>query len=676
MPTSATIDTYATEADYLAAVTELAAAAAAYYNGTGLLMADIDYDTGTARVAATEVAHPAWTVAHNLETVAAGTGTGDVEHSTPMLSLDKVMPDDPDRLTAWIARTAKTADRADVTFTVEPKLDGIAAAIHYTDGQLARIVTRGDGRAGEDITARFPTDRHGLPSTLPEPVTVEVRGEVHLTDTQFEVANTRRVTVEGKTPFANSRNSLAGMLRREDLDAADRPAVSVAIYSIHGTAADRYDTATAALEWARSLGFTPALGLAGTATAVPAAAIEDAVAAIGAARETLDFDIDGAVIKVDDIALRDELGATGSHPRWAVAVKYPAQEATTILEDIEVQVGRTGIHSLRGRLTPVEVHGVVVEYATLHNPSDLETRDVRPGDTVIVRRAGDVIPEIVGHTHRPADSQPWIMPTECIACGTALDTSEKRWRCLNRDCTAGRGALLAYAVSRDALDIDGVSEALLAALGDKVTDIGDLYTLTETDIASLDGYGTTSAANAIAAINTARTQPLARLVTALGIRMTGRRMSRRLAAHFGTLARLSAATEVELAEVEGVGPRRATTIRSELDALAPLLARLEAAGINTVDENWNPETGTATDASNDDGPLAGHKIVITGAVPGYSRTEAGEYAESLGAKVTGSVSKNTTLVVVGDGAGAAKLTKAETLGVPVMPADEFAALAP
>lgn len=665
---SETTSPYPTEADYLAAVAALSEAADAYYNGTGLLMADTDYDLGVTRIEATETIYPDWKVSHTLTgAVAAGTGVGDVPHSVRMLSLDKAHT--LDAVSAWWNRTVSGGN---VDVTLEPKLDGIAIAARYENGHRTLVLTRGDGTAGEDVTARIPTATVGLPETVDVTDSFEVRGELVFTRDQFEAANKFRVG-EGKPEFVNARNALAGSIRREDLPADVRPAVTFYVYDLISDTTEPDDLASARIQRLTGLGFLPVLNLAGAVTVVDLDDLHKSLNQIGERRAMYPFDIDGAVIKVDHRGIRDQLGATGSHPRWAIAFKYPAQEVTTILEDIEVAVGRTGIHSLRGRVQPVHVDGTTITYATLHNPSDLEARDVRPGDTVLIRRAGDVIPEITGHTHRPDNSAPWEMPTDCINCGQPLDQSEKRWRCVNRACTAGAGALLAYAVSRDALDIDGVGENAVVALIEAglVTDLADLHTLTVEQVLTLEGFGQVSAQNLVDGIAASKAQPLHRLVTALGIRMTGRRMSARLAAHFGTLDTLRTATVDALQEVEGVGDRRATVIRAELDALEPLLDRLVAAGVNTEDINYG------TDTTSGPKPLDDMKVCVTGTMTGpyagKSRTEMNELIETAGGKATGSVSKSTDLLVAGDAAGS-KLAKATDLGVKVVTPDELAAL--
>jgi DNA ligase (NAD+) len=664
-----------TEPGYLAAVEALQTAAKAYYSGEGLEaigMTDVDYDRILDDIQATEIAFPEWTVDHGLYGVAAGTApVGDVKHSTPMLSLGKTT--DVDGLTAWWDRLCKLVASETPEIVVEPKLDGIAISATYEpDGQggarLVRVVTRGDGTAGEDVTAKVPSGTVGLPRTVqPADTGFEVRGELVFTAEQFAAANTFRLG-EGKAAFVNARNALAGSVRRDDLDVDERPAMTFFAYSVVGGIDAPHLTQMLSI---RAKGFNPAAALTRAGACTSLAEVVASITNIETLRPTLGVDIDGAVIKANLPEQRDAAGANGSHPRWALAWKYAAEEASTTLLDIEVQVGRTGIHSLRGRLEPVFVGGTTVTYATLHNPSDLIERDVRPGDTVVVRRAGDVIPEIAGHIARPDGSQPWVMPTECVKCGTDLDQSEKRWRCVNRDCIAGAGALLVYACSRDALDIEGAAEGTVATIigANLARNLPQLAKLTPADLMALDGFAEVSATNLVANIEAAKAQPLHRLVTALGIRMTGRRMSKRIAAHFGTLDAIRSADTTALCEVEGIGDRRAEVIRAELDALAPLLDELTAQGWNTLDENYGVAKADPADL-----PLSGETVVVTGSVPGFDRTGVTDLIERLGGKSSGSVSKNTT-ILVSAGPGSSKHTKAEQLGIRIETPEWLADLA-
>jgi DNA ligase (NAD+) len=672
---------------YAAAIAQIRAASAAYYAGEDLAMDDAAYDALLARVTATEQARPGWAAADSpTGAVAAGAvAGGDVAHSTPMLSLANVF--DADELRAWAARLDRVLGRPAAGYTVEPKIDGMAIAARYVEGRLVQVATRGDGRAGEDVTAQARAVA-GLPATLAEPVTVEVRGEVFMTDDDFGQANELR-TGHGGQPFANPRNAAAGTLRAQDR--AYLAPLSFLAYAVHDLPGGEGLTHCAAMAAIAALGVTTtAVSPAGMPRC---ATVDDLLAAIEAldqARGTLGFAIDGAVIKADDPADRDAAGSSSRAPRWAIAHKFPADTRTSRLAAIEVQVGRTGVITPVAVLEPVQVGGVVVTSATLHNFDDLVRRDVRVGDTVFVRRAGEVIPEITGAKldERPADAEAFTPPEFCPRCGGEIDRSQKRWRCVQgRACGAGES--LAYFAARDSMDIEGLGDKVINALvaASLVTDPADLYDLDADTLAQLDRLGRTSAAKLVANIEASKTQPLSRVLTGLGVRMTGRSMSRRLARHFASMPALCAASVEQLQEVEAVGPERAATIAAELIDLAPVITKLTERGVNMIEPGVTPASAQAA-ASPEDGSavrlplhkLPLHKedgtpmtVVVTGSVPGLTRNEGNEAVERLGGKSSGSVSKRTDLVVVGDGAGS-KAAKAEELGVRIMASDRFAAL--
>ncbi|GIJ58657.1 NAD-dependent DNA ligase LigA [Virgisporangium aurantiacum] len=672
------------EAGYRDAVAAIRSAAEAYYAGTDLVIDDAAYDALVARVAATEAARPEWTVeASPTVTVAAGAAGGDVPHSTPMLSLDNVFDDDG--LRGWAGRLEKLLGRPVGGFTVEPKIDGMAVSARYVDGRLDRLVTRGDGLAGEDVT---PQSRlvAGLPVMMAEPVTVEVRGEVFMTEADFERANELR-TGHGEPPFANPRSGAAGTLRAQDRK-YDAP-LSFFAYSVQDLPAAEHDSHSGAMARVTALGLATTGGsTAGMARCESVDEVVAAVRSLGARRGELGFAVDGAVVKADKADDRNQAGSSSRAPRWAIAFKFPADTRTTILEGIEVQVGRTGVITPVAVLAPVQVGGVVVTSATLHNFGDLVRRDVRVGDTVFVRRAGDVIPEITGAQHdaRPADAVPFEPPTVCPRCGGDIDTSQKRWRCL-RGRACGAAEALGYFAARDSMDIEGLGDTIIRGLVARglVVDPADLYDLDVETLEQLDRLGRTSATKLVDNIRASKEKPLSRVLTGLGVRMTGRSMSRRLARHFATMQNLLAADIEALQQVEGVGPERATVIAAELVELAPVVAKLIARGVNMVEPGATPPAAPgaapATDSGADSGaalPLrrpdgTPMTVVVTGSVPGLTRNEGNEAVEELGGKSSGSVSKKTDLVVVGDGAGT-KAAKAEELGLRILPSDEFAKL--
>jgi DNA ligase (NAD+) len=700
-------------ADYVTALAEIRSAAAAYYSGTDLAMDDATYDALMARVIATETAQPGWKSDDSpSELVAAGAGVvGDVEHSSPMLSLDNVFGEE--ELGRWAARLDRLLGRPVAGYTVEPKIDGLAIAARYVAGRLTQVATRGDGRAGEDVTTQARR-AVGLPEQLGEPVTLEVRGEVFMTDADFVRANEMR-TGNGEPAFAHPRSAAAGTLRAQDR-AYDAP-LSFLAYAVHGLddavpvvgADDAVPEVSAddgtAKPHSATMAYIESLGVATTAgspAGMPLCATIDevlaAVEALYAGRGELGFGIDGAVIKADHPADRELAGSGTRAPRWGIAYKFPADTRTTTLLRIEVQVGRTGLITPVAVLAPVQVGGVTVTSATLHNFDDLVRRNVRAGDTVFVRRAGDVIPEVTGAKldERPADSVPYEPPAGCPRCGGEIDRSQKRWRCTQGRACGARESLSYYA-ARDSMDIEGLGSKIIDLVvgAGLVTDPGDLYDLDAATLATLDRLGETSARKLVANIEASKSQPLSRVLTGLGVRMTGRSMSRRLARHFGTMEALLSASVPDLQQVEGVGPERAVTIAAELVELAPVVDKLATRGVNMTEPGVVPAasgvvpaaasgqdaggggpavsapTPTALPLRKPDGvPMT---VVVTGSVPGLSRNEGNEAVERLGGKSSGSVSKRTDLVVVGEGAGS-KADKAVTLGVRVLPAERFAAL--
>jgi DNA ligase (NAD+) len=651
-----------TRTDLQEARSRAESAARSYYDSDSLEMDDATYDSLVWRIKATEDLHPDWAGGGVTTQVAAGVSAGgDVTHSAAMLSLDNVF--DQGELEAWYARLCKAADvDGSLALLVEPKLDGLALAARYEAGDLVMVVTRGDGVTGEDVTSRV---RHvvGLPATLPEPVDIEVRGECVMTHDQFEQACEARVK-EGKAPFANPRNAVAGSVRALHTD--NRAGMTFAAYGVVGNPLEdaAHSVAMAQLaDW----GVHTAAAVAGLD--LPESGLGEVISAIEklrAGRGDLDCDIDGAVVKADDPDVRARAGFTSRAPRWAIAYKYPADSRLTELLDIEVSVGRTGNLSFTAVLEPVAVGGVTVERATLHNPGEIARKDVRLGDDVWVRRAGEVIPEVVGpHIDtRPDDRAAWTPPVVCPRCESTIDKGGAIWRC-SRGRACGLAEQIVYAVSRSCLDIEGLGEVHVTALVDAgvVGDVADVYELTADKLAGLERLGETSAANIIDEIAKAKQLPLSKQLTALGLRMTGRRISRRLAQAFPTMTALRAATVEQLAEVDSMGPVRAESVVEELASLSDVVDRLEALGVNLTE----PVADTS------DKVWAGKKVCATGRIEGLSRDEVNAAVESLGATATSSVSKNTDLLVVGSGGGS-KRAKAEKLGVPVMDGDEFLAL--
>ena len=646
---------------YLAAVETAREAAASYYHTDGSTLDDATYDALLRGIASVEAIHPDWVVSHGIFTaVAAGTNAkADVSHAAPMLSLDNVFSST--ELTEWCVSRSRLSAGTISGYTVEPKFDGLSLAVTYQKGRLVRLATRGNGSAGEDVT--YAAGRlYNLPMTLTEEINLEVRGEVLFTRSGYIEANAARIG-SGKNPYVNARNAAAGALRAETLEYP----VNLAFFA-HGQVGLNVSSQSEAFTKLAVLGIPVGASDLPAIQATDSAEVVSAVEAILALRSSLLFEIDGAVVKVDSVSEQTNLGFSSRAPRWGIAVKFPAEEVYGIVSAIEVQVGRLGTITPVAKLhPPVFVGGTNVSSITLHNFDDLAKRDVRIGDTVVVRRAGDVIPEIaaVCLEKRPVDLDSYIPPADCPRCGAEIDRTQVRWRC-SRGRACGLVESLAYATGRDQLDIEGCGEKVVAQLvaAQLVEDVADLFSLTREQLIVLDRFGETSADNLISQISAAKTRPLSRVFTALGVRMTGRSMSRRLARHFQTMDALQKASIEQLAEVDGVGPERAMSIAMELLEIAPVISKLEAAGVNLIENELAITLGGEL-------PLTGKSVVVTGNLGALTRTQAQEAVESLGGKPTGSVSKKTDLVIIGDAPGASKLSKVEEFSIPTMTSDEF-----
>ncbi|MGW3409300.1 NAD-dependent DNA ligase LigA [Streptomyces sp. NPDC000888] len=674
---------------YVQAVEDAVKASAAYYTGGTSVLDDDAYDRLVRGIAAWEAHHPDQVLPDSpTGKVAGGAVEGDVPHTVAMLSLDNVFS--PEEFTAWTASLARRIGHDVGQFSVEPKLDGLAIAARYTGGRLTRLITRGDGTAGEDVSHAIGTIE-GLPDVLAEPVTVEVRGEILMTTAQFEHANEVR-TAHGGQPFANPRGASAGSLRAKERAYT----VPMTFFGYGLLPLPETEPALAArlgeLAHSELMAQAAGFGVNTTATtAVPGTTTDTVeqvlarVQEIAALRAELPFGIDGIVIKADLAADQQAAGSGSRAPRWAIAYKLPAVEKITRLLAVEWNVGRTGIIAPRGVLEPVEIDGATITYATLHNPADITRRDLRLGDHVMVHRAGDVIPRIeapVAHL-RTGEEQPIEFPEVCPRCGSAIDTTEQRWRCENgRNCHLV--AALSYAVGRDQLDIEGLGTTRVVQLVEVglVADLADLFALTREQLLSLERMGETSTDNLLAAIATAKTRPLSRVLCALGVRGTGRSMSRRIARYFATMDNLRAADAETMEQVEGIGTEKAPSIVAELVELAPLIDKLAEAGVNMTEPGATPPDPAAVDAESDSaepsgGPLAGMTVVVTGAMTGplekLSRNQMNELIERAGGRSSSTVSKKTSLVVAGDNAGS-KRTKAESLGIQLTAPDEFATL--
>ncbi|MEU4091705.1 NAD-dependent DNA ligase LigA [Streptomyces sp. NPDC026673] len=666
--TTVTADTPASREDYHSAVDTALAACAAYYGDGTSALDDASYDLLADRIRGYELAHPE-DVRPDSPTGKVGGGaapTGDVAHSVPMLSLDNVFS--AEELAKWDASLARRlGGPVEGGYVAEPKLDGAAIAARYVDGRLAQLVTRGDGVLGEDISHAIGSIA-GLPLRLATPATFEVRGEVLLTRDQFERANAIR-QAHGAKVFSNPRNGTAGTLR-----AKDRPYVietTFFAYGVIGLPGATHEEMMAAVAAAgvQTTAATPA-GLRVYATVEE---VRRRVEEIAALRAELPFGIDGVVIKANAVAEQEEAGFATRHPHWATAYKLPASVRRTQLLAVEWNVGRTGVVAPRAVLEPVEVDGSVVRYATLHNPRFIRDSGLMIGDTVGVFKAGDIIPRVEAPVVelRTGAETPIALPEACPKCGGEIDTSGERWECAGG--TGGGCGLLAalrYAVGRDQLDIDGLGVTYLEALVDSgaVADVGDLFSLTREQL--VDATRSEKRADTVLAqITAARAKPLNRVFCALGIVRTGRTLSREIARHFGTMDAIRAADADALTAVPKLPGANAPRIGAHIAALGPVIDKLVAAGVNMSE----PSLPAAVEG----GPLSGEIVVITGGMhgplAGRNRTEMNELVTRAGGSSSGSVSKKTTILVAGEGAGS-KLAKARELGTRVLTENEFADL--
>jgi DNA ligase (NAD+) len=633
-----------------------------YYISNQPTVSDAEYDAKMRELTALEDSHPSLRTPNSptqkvMETLS--TDFAEVRHVQRLLSLDNVFTDED--FAAWAVRATREVPVP--AWLCELKIDGLAVDLVYEAGRLVRAATRGDGTTGEDITYNLRTI-----DTVPDqlvakkpPALLEVRGEVFLPHAAFEGINAALVA-EGKAPFANPRNSAAGSLRQKDPRVtATRPLA----LTLHGLGArEGFDPPSQSAAYA-------ALQEMGLPVSSRYEVVDDLdavqryVAYWGEHRHDIEHDIDGVVVKVDSLALQGRLGATSKAPRWAIAWKYPPEEVTTILNDITVNVGRTGRVTPFAVLQPVQVGGVTVGTATLHNEDEVRRKGVMIGDTVVVRRAGDVIPEVVGPVVdlRPKDAKPFVMPTECPECGTPLARAEGEvdWRCPNTvGCPAQRREAVFHIAGRGALDIDGLGyETAIALLdNDRITDIGDVFALTPQKFEGLPGFAQKKIQQIMTGLDQARTRPLWRLLVGLSIRHVGPTAAQALAREFRSLDAIMAASAEELAAVDGVGPTIAKAAADWFadDGHKDIVSRLKAGGVQVEDE------GEAAGP----GPLRGVTVVVTGSLVEFSRDGAADAVQALGGKVTGSVSKATDFVVVGESPGAAKYDKAVKLGLPLL----------
>ena len=632
-----------------------------YYTLDASTMSDYEYDRLYRRLQDLERQHPE-EITPDSPTQRVGDQTlndfAEVMHPVPLESLEDVF--DGDEVRAFLQKVRETLPQA--AYSVEPKVDGLSVALEYRNGVFYQGATRGNGRVGEDVTENLRTIR-SIPKTLPEKLPrLIVRGEVYMARSVFEEIN-ERLELEGKTLMANPRNAAAGSLRQKDPRICAQRRLDIAVFNLQLAEGRDFATHTESIAYLREQGFPT----------IPHALLSDAddilreIDRLGDTRMTFPFDIDGAVVKLNDLSDRDILGSTAKCPKWAVAYKYPPEQKATKLKNIVVQVGRTGVLTPKAELEPVRLAGTTVTYATLHNQDYITQKDIRIGDTVIVQKAGEIIPEIVEvvRQERPAGTKPYCLPTVCPVCGApvARDADGAAIRCTGAECPAQLLRNLTHFAGRNAMDIDGLGPAVLQQLVEAglVANAADLYDLSVQDMARMERMGEKSAQNAVNAIAKSKENDLWRLIYALGIRQVGEKAAKVIAAHFGSYDDFASASMEELVAIDDIGEVTAEYIRAWVNSpqSQDLMARLKAAGVNMVCKEERL-----------DNRFAGMTFVLTGALERFTRDEAGEMIEKRGGKSSGSVSKKTTYVVAGENAGS-KLRKAQELHIPVLTEEEF-----
>lgn len=662
------------------------------------VISDVEYDRLLLELQQMEAEHPEW-VTPDSPSQRAGAVISEkfakVRHPRPILSLANAFGAEDAR--AWFERIRKLDERVSTAkFTVEPKIDGLSVVLHYRNGILAQGATRGDGEVGEDITANLRTIR-AIPLQIPVdssqwqaaskngqlgmfaavgdvinvPDYLVLRGEAFITNHDFDELN-RKLAEAGEKTYLNPRNTAAGSLRQLDSSLTAQRPLTILVYQVvyaegGPTPTSQWET----LQWLQRLGFPV------TDVARRFDSLEEAIAYTETwdkGRDSLPYEADGMVIKLDDLELAAELGFVGKDPRGAIAFKFPAREVTTTLLGIEVEVGRTGVLTPRASLQAVEINGVIVKNATLHNFDYIAEKDIRIGDRVLVKRAGEVIPYVIGPVTeaRSGSEQPYTPPTACPACAQPVEhfEGEVAWFCVNAACPAQLLRHVEHFVSKGAMDINGLGYKIVEQLiqSGLVKDVADIYSLTREQLLELEGFADKKADNLLAAVQASVAQPLNRLLAALGIHGVGEVAAADLARHFGSLDALAAASQEDVQAIEGFGPNTAASIVDWFTRPVNqnLLKKLKAAGV------WPVSTGGRDIVA--DGPLSGLTFVVTGTLPTLSRDGAKEFIEQYGGKVTDSVSKNTSYLVLGENPGS-KLEKARKLGVEVIDEDGLRRLA-
>ncbi|GAX03803.1 DNA ligase [Secundilactobacillus pentosiphilus] len=639
----------------------------AYYSEDAPTVEDSVYDQKYAQLVAIEKKYPDLITPDSPTQNVGGDISSDfskVTHEIPMLSLGDVFS--KEELADFVSHI--TENEAG-TYNCELKIDGLAISLRYVDGELVQGSTRGNGQIGEDITANLKTIP-SIPTHLTRPLTIEVRGECYMPKASFIELNKRR-DAEGKSVFANPRNAAAGSLRQLNIKVTAERKLSTFMYNVADYEPLNTRTQSGLIDELAELGFTTN---ANYRVAHNMDEISAYIDEYTQQRDDLSYGIDGIVVKVNALPVQRSMGATVKVPRWAIAYKFPPEEAQTVVHDIEWTVGRTGVVTPTAIMDPVQLAGTTVARATLHNPDYLNEKGIRIGDTVLLHKAGDIIPEISNYLpdKRPADSQPYVIPTHCPSCGATLVhlDDEVALRCINPRCPKQLTEQMTHFASRNAMDIDGLGPRIIGQLFEKqyVSDVADLYDLTFDQLVTLDKFGEKSANNLLNALDNSRNNSLERLLFGLGIRHVGNKAARLIAAHFNTMANVMAATQEEIAQIDSVGDTIADSLVTYFsnDGARQLIHELEERGVNMTYTS-GAEQSAATDSFFD-----GKRVVLTGKLTSMTRGEAGEWLEAQGADVTSSVSKKTDLVIAGTDAGS-KLTKAEALDVPVWNEERFAA---
>ena len=635
-----------------------------YYVLDAPIISDFEYDKMLRELEELEAAHPELVTPDSPTQRVGGKALDSfqqVAHRVPLQSLQDVFS--PDELLDFDRRVRESG--AQPEYLLEPKVDGLSVALEYENGVFVRGATRGDGQVGEDVTENLRTIKSIAIRLDNAPQSLIVRGEVYMPRKTFEKLNGER-ELRGEPLFANPRNAAAGSMRQLDPKIAAARGLDMVVFNIQYSDHTPFETDSAGLDWLRELRFK----VIDFRLSRDMEEIQSAIFELGDQREKYPFDIDGAVVKVNNLTQRSILGETAKFPRWAAAYKYPPEQKESVVEDIVVQVGRTGVLTPKAVVSPVRLAGTTVTNATLHNQDFITEKDIRIGDTVIVQKAGEIIPEIVSvvREKRPEETEPYLLPTVCPVCGApvARDEDGAHIRCTGAECPAQLLRNLTHFASRDAMDIEGLGPAVVEALvnAGMVKTPADLYRLDRDQVAKLDRMGKKSADNLLAAIEKSKGNDLSKLLFAFGIRQVGQKAGKILAARFGCLDALAQATEKELTDIDDIGGITAKYLTEWFAAPQSrhLIASLKEAGVN-MDSQAAPMGDK----------LAGLTFVLTGELSAYSRKEAGDKLEALGAKVSGSVSKKTGCVVAGEAAGS-KLRKAQELGVPVLDEEQFLVL--